>query len=97
MPSGDWEVSETGEKLNGIAFTLIGITNMLSSIGLIILLLTLGGFLETLGIVATDYGVQIPTFTTYIGVGWAFAILQLIAGFVALADGIAILTKPKEA
>ena len=90
-------MSKTGEKLNGIAFSLIGITNMLSSIGLIILLLTLGGFLETLGVAATDYGVQIPTFTTYLGVGWAFAILQLIGGFVALVAGIAILTKPKEA
>ncbi len=91
-----WEVSETGDRLNGIAFTLIGVTNMLSAIGLAIILLTISGFLETLGGVALNYNVTIPTFTTYLGVGWGFTILQLIAGFVAMFAGIALLTKPKE-
>ena len=87
---------ETGERLNGIAFTLIGITTMLSGIGLSILLITLGGFVETLNSLAVSYGVQIPTFNTYFGVGWAFTALQLTAGFVAMIAGIAILTRPTE-
>ena len=97
MPSRELEVSETGEKLNGYAFTLIGIMFILSSIGLMIFLITIGGALEMLGSLATAYGGQIPTFTTYLAVGWVYTILQLIAGFVALVAGIAILTKPKEA
>ena len=91
------EVSETGEKLNGYAFTLIGIMFILSSIGLMIFLITIGGALEMLSSLAIAYGGQIPTFTTYLAVGWVYTILQLIAGFVALVAGIAILTKPKEA
>lgn len=96
MASRDWEVNKTGEKLTGTALVLMGVMFMLLSIGFIIFLITVGGLLETLGGMAVYAGVQIPTFTTYLALGWVYAILQMVTGFVALVAGIAILTKPKE-
>jgi hypothetical protein len=96
MPSRDWEVNNTGEKLTGSALVLMGVMFMLLAIGFIIFLITVGGLLETLGGMAVYAGVQIPTFTTYLAVGWVYTILQMVTGFVALVAGIAVLTKPKE-
>lgn len=90
-------MSKTGERLTGYAFTLIGVVYIISSIGVMYFLITIGGLLETLGSYMSAYGgVNMPTFTTYFAAGWAFTMLQLVTGFVALAAGIAILTKPKE-
>jgi hypothetical protein len=96
MPSRDWEVNDTGEKLTGTALVLMGVLFMLLAIGFIIFLITVGGLLEALGGMAVYAGVQIPTFTTYLAVGWVYTILQMVTGFVALVAGVAILTKPKE-
>jgi len=85
-----------GDKLTGAALALMGLMFMLLSIGFIIFLITVGGLLEALGGLAVYAGVEIPTFTTYLVVGWVYTILQMVTGFVALIAGIAILTKPKE-
>ena len=85
-----------GDKLTGAALALMGLMFMLLSVGFIIFLITVGGLLEALGGLAVYAGVEIPTFTTYLVVGWVYTILQMVTGFVALIAGIAILTKPKE-
>ena len=89
-------MNKTGKRLTGTAFALMGVIFMLSSIGFIIFLITVGGLLDALGGLAITTGVHMPSFTTYLTVGWVYTILQLVAGFVSLAAGIAILTEPKE-
>ena len=85
------------ERLSGYAFTLIGVSELVSSIGLIYLLITIGSLLEMVGGYSYPYGygyVQAPI--SLIVAGWLFTLLVLVTGFVALSAGISILTKPKE-
>lgn len=83
------------EKLTGFAFTLIGIVNVFSSLTLIYFLSAVGGLFETLRGILTFLGSTVSQYTTYVTVGYVFAILQLITGIVALSAGISIWVKQK--
>jgi hypothetical protein len=84
-----------GDKLTGSAFTLIGIFNILSSITVMYLLSAVGGLFESLMGVLTFFESTVSQYSTFVTVGYVFAIIQLITGVVALAAGISILTKKK--
>jgi ABC-type maltose transport system permease subunit len=84
-----------GKKLTGSAFTLIGIVNLFSSITVIYFLNAIGGLFETLMGILTFFESTVSQYTTYVTVGYVFAIIQLITGVVALSAGISMLTKQK--
>ncbi len=82
------------DKLASYAFIFVGISFLLSGIGIIYIMITVIGPLEaTLSTVGTITGGTTPSLTSYIIAGWVFGLLQTITGFFSLIAGIAVLVQ----
>ncbi len=83
------------EKLASYSYVLIGIVFLLWGIGTIYFVMQVSTVLEAFGavIAAAGIGVALPSFTTYIIVGWVFGILQTITGIITLMAGAASLVQ----
>jgi len=73
------------EEILGLSLMFIGFTYLLSGIGLVYLLITVGSI--------PGMGTILPQLITYIIAGWFFAILTLVTGFITLIAGVAFLVK----
>ena len=82
-------------KLSVSAFILIGLVNIASSITLLYLISSVGGVFESLMEVLSFFESTVSQYSTYVTIGYLFAILQLITGVVTLSTGISMLTKQK--
>jgi len=81
------------EKLASYSYVLIGIVFLIWGIGTIYFVIQVNTALETLNAAIGDIGGTVPSFTTYIIVGWVFGILQTITGIITLMAGAASLVQ----
>jgi len=84
------------ERLMGLSMVLIGVLLLFESVGSMYLLMQVGWLLEILTGYQIPVGgmtIEMPSFQTYLSVGWGFSVFMMITGVLAVGAGMSFLVK----